>query len=76
LNLIRNRQRDHALRIREHLLRINTLVRIAFEPRHFAVLLFVDPILKFARVVRRSRSGEAAIVEAKFECALANLFFQ
>ena len=45
--------------------------------RHtLAVLLFGNPFLKCLRVVWRSSGGEAAIVEAKFERALTNLFFQ
>jgi len=50
--------------------RIDAFVRIAFEPRHFAVVLFGKPVLEFRRVIGRSRGRETAIVKPQFPGAL------
>ena len=73
---IRNRQRDHALRLRENFFRLDALGRVAFEPRHFAVLPCGEPVLKFSGVIRRGRRGAAAIIKAQFAGALADQFLQ
>src|SRR5277367_4965623 len=68
-------QRNHAFRAGQNFLRVNALFGIAFEPRHFTVFIFGEPVLKLLRACGRSSAGETAVVEAQFQRALSDFFF-
>ncbi|HWN97369.1 MAG TPA: hypothetical protein VNT99_20220, partial [Methylomirabilota bacterium] len=76
LDIIRRRKDNHGPRSRQNTLRLDALLRSAFQPCHLAVLALTKPTLELIGVMGRSRSCEAAIVEAEFERALANSLLQ
>ena len=50
----------------QHLLRIDSLRRVALEPGHFAVAPFGQPLFEPRGGLRRVGRGDAAVVEAQF----------
>jgi hypothetical protein len=75
LTVIAGREDDDALGTRQDFLRVDAFVCVAFDPRHFAVVLASEPLLELVGVVGSLRGGEMAIVKAQFKGALANGFF-
>src|ERR1043165_2952019 len=63
---------DNVFRSRQHLLRLHTLVRVALQVIHFAVLVLREPILEFGGVVGRKSRGEMAIVKSQLAGSLAD----
>ena len=74
-NFITCRQRDDAFGAGQNLLRVNPFLRVAFEPVHFAVIFFGEPVLKLFRACGRVGGSETAVVKAQFQRALSDCFF-
>ncbi len=66
---------DDAFCAGQNFLRVDALCRVAFEPGHFAVLFFREPVLKLFRACGRIGGGETAVVKAQFQRALSDFFF-
>jgi hypothetical protein len=60
----------------EDLLRIDSFMRIAFQPSHGAMLPFMQPLLEHGGMVGRGGGGEPAVIESQIAGALADLLSQ